>query len=233
MSDLLPIKRSKAQARRFYDRISGMYDILTASEKRLFKQGLDLLEIQPNEHVLEIGCGTGSALQWIYESTPPPVWAIGLDLSHQMLLKSMQKNRGIQPPPLHIQGDGVQLPFPKASIDAVFMSFTLELFSKADISALLGECRRVLKTAGRLGVVSLVDAPRTFPLRLYELAHQLFPVAVDCRPIPLLDVLQSHFFCVKTAIMKRNWRLPVYLTLSDKQAIKDNRPIKGNMKNNA
>ncbi len=219
MSELLPIKRSKAQARRFYDRISGIYDILTASEKSLIKQGLDLLAVQPGEHVLEIGCGTGSGFQWLLETTPPPVWVVGLDLSHQMLLKSKQKNSGAQPQPLHVQGDGVKLPFPKAVFDALFMSFTLELFSEADISALLGECRRVLKSSGRLGVVSLADTLRTFPLRLYELAHQLFPVAVDCRPIPLPNLLEANGFEVKAVINQRNWGLPIHLTLSDKQVL--------------
>ena len=215
MCDLLPIKRSKSQAQRFYDRISGIYDLLTSSEKPLIKQGLQLLAVQPGEHVLEIGCGTGSALNWIHENAPSPAGVIGLDLSYQMLLKSQQKTSAVHPTPLHIQGDGVKLPIPNAVFDAVFMSFTLELFSEADISTLLGECRRVLKSRGRLVIVSLADTPRTLPLRLYELAHRLFPVAVDCRPIPLLDLLGSHGFEVKTAIKERNWGLPVHLTRSE------------------
>lgn len=214
MSALLPIKRSKAQARRFYDRISGIYDVLTASEKPVIKQGLDLLDVQPGEHVLEIGCGTGSALQWIHNNASTPAGVLGLDLSRQMLLKSQQKTSRLQHPPLLIQGDGVKLPLAKAAFDAIFMSFTLELFSEAEIKTVLGECRRALKPSGRLGVVSLADTPRTLPLRLYELAHQLFPVAVDCRPIPVIDLLQTNGFEVKTAIKERNWGLPIHLTLS-------------------
>ena len=128
MSDLLPVQRSKAQARRFYDRISGIYDILTASEKALIKDGLDLLGVQPGERALEIGCGTGSGLKLILESTPNPAMVIGLDLSHQMLLKSQQKNSGSELSPQHVQGDAVNLPFPSAAFDALFLSFTLELF---------------------------------------------------------------------------------------------------------
>ena len=217
MSDLLPVQRSKAQARRFYDRISGIYDILTASEKALIKDGLDLLGVQPGERALEIGCGTGSGLKLILESTPNPAMVIGLDLSHQMLLKSQQKNSGSELSPQHVQGDAVNLPFPSAAFDALFLSFTLELFSESDIASVLGECGRVLTSSGRLGVVSLAGTPRTFPVRLYELAHRLFPVAVDCRPIPLVDLLGSNGFETITAKKERNWGLPIHLTLSTKQ----------------
>ena len=217
MSDILPIKRSKSQARRFYDRISGVYDALTASEQALINQGLYLLQIQPGDSVLEIGCGTGSGLEIMAEGSPAVV--CGLDLSRRMLLKSQDKTRNAQPQPMLIQGDGVNLPFKKAIFEAVFMSFTLELFSKADMTALLGECRRVLTSNGRMGIVSLADSPRTLPLKIYELAHQIFPVAVDCRPIPLAPLLESHGFKVNTSIKKRNWGLPIHLTLSSKQQL--------------
>ena len=214
MSDILPIKRSKAQARRFYDRISGVYDTLTASEQALIKLGLQRLQIQPGEAVLEIGPGTGSGLEIIAKNHPGVL--CGLDLSRRMLQKSQHKTRNAQPQPIHIQGDGVNLPFQKAFFDAVYMSFTMELFSQADITALLDECRRVLTSSGRLGLISLVDSPRTLALKIYEHAHQLFPVAVDCRPIPLAHLLETHGFEVKTILKKRNWGLPIHLTLSVK-----------------
>ena len=216
MNEMLPIKRSKTRARRFYDRISGIYDTLTSSEKALIKQGVELIAVQPGEHVLEIGCGTGSALKFILDSDLNPAGVIGLDLSRKMLLQSQKKNSQVEPPPLHIQGDGVHLPLLNNSLDVVFISFTLELFSKADLTKVLGECHRVLKSKGRLGVVSLASTPRTLPLKIYELAHQLFPVAVDCRPIPLVELLEANGFETITAKKHRNWGLPIHLTLSRK-----------------
>jgi ubiquinone/menaquinone biosynthesis C-methylase UbiE len=147
-----------------------------------------------------------------------PAMVIGLDLSHHMLRQSQQKNRASDPKPQHIQGDAVRLPFSSAVFDAVFMSFTLELFSEADISAVLDECSRVLTSRGRLGVVALAGTPRTLPVRLYELVHRLFPVAVDCRPIPLVDMLRSNGFETITAKKERNWGLPIHLTLSTKHS---------------
>lgn len=216
---MLPINRSKAQARRYYDRISQFYETLTASEKSIIQQGIKMLAVKPGERVLEIGCGPGTGLQLLVETTPGIETVAGLDLSHKMLQQSQGKQ--IYPSPHYIQGDGAHLPLANAAFDVLFTAFTLELFTKEDIHRVLGECRRVLKPNGRLGVVSLTGSPRTLSVWLYELAHQLFPIAVDCRPIPLVDLLDENGFCIKTAEKTRNWGLPVMITISTKCNLKE------------
>jgi ubiquinone/menaquinone biosynthesis C-methylase UbiE len=214
MSQMLPVKRSKAQARRYYDRLSRVYQLLTAGEKKLIQQCLNLLAIRPGERVLEIGCGPGTSLRSIAQASTSKGRVTGVDLSRQMLLQS--KRQQVHPAPLLVQADAARLPLRSADFDAVFCAFTLELFSEADISAVLDECRRMLKPAGRLGVLSMAAAPRTFALQLYELAHRLFPVAVDCRPIPLADLLKKHSFQVVRTEQARHWGLPITLALSAK-----------------
>lgn len=212
MCEMLPVDRSKAQARRFYNRISGVYDTLTASEKHLIRQGVDMLFPNPGECVLEIGCATGGALACITKRITGEGRAFGLDLSREMLLRSRSKTTI----PTYVQGDGADLPLPSGSFDAVFSAFTLELFSEDDINIVLSECSRVLKPSGRLGLVSLTREPRTIALRLYELAHKLFPVAVDCRPIPLEKLLAQNGFHTLAVNQVRTWGLPVTLVLSTK-----------------
>jgi hypothetical protein len=43
---IAPILRSKGQARKYYNRISGIYDWLTISEKPLIQQGVETLNPQ-------------------------------------------------------------------------------------------------------------------------------------------------------------------------------------------
>ena len=212
---MLPINRSKAQARRYYDRISRFYEMLTTSEKGIIHRGIEILALQPGERMLEVGCGPGTGLKLITETTPGIKALVGFDLSRKMLLQSRRKQ--ISPHPHHIQGDSAHLPLGSDAFDALFSAFTLELFSGEEIHVVLSEYSRVLKPDGRLGIVSLAGSPRTLSVRLYELAHQLFPVAVDCRPIPLIDLLEKNGFYIQTAEKTLNWGLPVILTVSTKR----------------
>ena len=204
MKQLTPILRSKEQARRYYNRISGIYDWLTASEKSLIKNGVDTLSPQAGEKILEIGCGTGTGLKFILNKLNASGTVVGLDLSHKMLLESKAKTSANL-----LQGDASELPITRAVFDGVFCSFTLELFSEKEILIVLKEIHRVLHTDGRLVVIALAKHPYTLAVRLYEVAHKLFPVAVDCRPIPLRQIIEENGFKILSTDKMMNWGLPV------------------------
>jgi ubiquinone/menaquinone biosynthesis C-methylase UbiE len=103
------------------------------------------------------------------------------------------------------RGDAVHLPFDNETFDAVFISFTLELFDSPEISEVLDEVRRVLKFGGRLGVVSLSKTNLDkLPVRVYEWVHNRWPQYVDCRPIYLYESVQKAGYKI---IMRETTRL--------------------------
>ena len=71
--------------RRFYDRISGAYDVVAdASERACRDEGLRTLGIVAGEHVLELGFGTGHALVMLARSVGPRGSVCGVDISEGM-----------------------------------------------------------------------------------------------------------------------------------------------------
>ena len=114
-------------------------------------------------------------------------------------------------------GDAESLPFRADSVDAVFMSFTLELFDTPEIPVVLAECRRVLRPGGRIGVVAMQqnDPPGT-ALRMYAWAHTLFPNYVDCRPIFASQAIKEAGFTVIADGRGAMWGLPVRIVVGRK-----------------
>jgi demethylmenaquinone methyltransferase/2-methoxy-6-polyprenyl-1,4-benzoquinol methylase len=106
-------------------------------------------------------------------------------------------------------GDAASLPFADNTFDAVFMSFTLELFDTPEIPKVLEQIKRVLKPGGRLGVASLSkeDGESIF-LRLYEWAHHKWPKYADCRPIYVEQSLREAGYKVKSKEKVSLFRLP-------------------------
>ena len=217
---MLPVPRSKARARVSYDRMSRSYDLFAgAFEKRLRGLALERLGIASGEAVLEIGFGTGHSLVQIAEAVGAEGCVCGVDLSAGMLEVSQRRlaQAGLSDRvELHC-GDAAQLPYADETLDAVFMSFTLELFDTPEIPIVLGEIKRVLKPNGRLGVVSLSrEDGISLMVRVYEWLHQRLPQHIDCRPIYVEEAIQDAGFQLDYRGKEKLWGLPAKIAVGVK-----------------
>lgn len=213
MSDFTRVHRPVSAAGSFYDKLAPWYDLLASSEKKYIQQGLELLDPQSGELILEIGFGTGYAQVQIAESVESG-FSIGLDLSLKMAAIAQNKLQRIKSGTRAglVCSDSLPIPLAAESMDAIFSSFTLELFDTPLIPDLLSECRRVLKPQGRLVAVSLSkDKPLAWMGRLYESLHNRYPRLLDCRPIPLKNLLEDNKFMVSKAENQKMWGLPVII----------------------
>jgi len=181
-----------------YDRISHWYDLLEGIwEKRVRRLALKKLDVRPGERVLEIGCGTGHVMLELARAAGVPGRVYGLDLSPRMLdiTRKRIEDAGVETTVALVRGDAASLPLKPAILDAVFMSFVLELFDTPEIPLVLSECRRVLRRGGRICAVSLSRACRTSRMRdLYDWGHLRFPRLLDCRPIFVRRALEAERF---------------------------------------
>ena len=204
--------------RAFYDRISHLYDaIADAAEHTARERGQDVLDVGADERVLEIGFGPGRALIAFARIVGPVGAVVGLDLSPGMTAEAGRRidAAGLSDTIDLVVGDARSLPFDAHSFDAAFLSFTLELFSDADIPTVLHELRRVLRPGGRLAIVHMASTVRHGRMeRVYEWVHRHFPHFVDCRPIVAAEALREAGFRVVSVEEARVCGLPVGIALA-------------------
>lgn len=211
------VRRSKEEAQTLYDRLSGWYDLLAGpSEEKHVVAGLRGLKVEAGDRVLEIGFGTGRALVSLAQDVGSSGQVCGIDISEGMAqrAKGRLERAGLYDEVALIRGDGARLPLKDRVLDAVFMSFTLDLFDTPRIHLVLRECKRVLEEEGRLCVVSMVRRGEpSLLVRAYEWVHQRVPQYIDCRPIPVEEVVDHAGFEIIDVERQSMWGLPVDIVL--------------------
>ena len=116
-----------------------------------------LLPAKPGAVVLDVGCGTGTALAE-YEEAGCVV--LGTDPSAAMLAQAQQRlgdNADLRPK------TGEEVPFPDGCADVVLLSLVLHSLRRDEAARLLTECSRVLRPSGRLLVTDFGASGLRFP----------------------------------------------------------------------
>jgi len=216
------VNRSKEAARASYNRLSRWYDVIAGSTEQKYRDwGLKKLSAQPGEKILEIGFGTGHCLVALAKAVGLQGRVIGLDISDGMLAIAqarLWKEGLIERADLHL-GDAAKLDFIEGgSLDAIFMSFTLELFDNPEIPRVLQECHRIVKPGGRIAIVSMTKMnPPGMAVRMYEWFHEVMPNYADCRPIFARQALEQNGFLIQDLSVSSMWGLPVEIVLGKKR----------------
>lgn len=214
---VLRVYRNKAQAKESYDKISRFYDYFTGVfEKKYRNMALERLDVKRGETVLEIGFGTGHCLKQMVETVGEEGRVYGIDISSGMLEVSKQRLEEaglLDRVKLYCQ-DALKMPYEDNKFDAVFMSFSLELFDTPEISKVLDKIERVLKPNGRLGVVGMSkEDGGSIILRVYEWTHKKFPKYADCRPIYIEQSIKNAGFEIEYKEKVKLFGLPVEIVI--------------------
>jgi ubiquinone/menaquinone biosynthesis C-methylase UbiE len=220
-AEISRVTRSKKEARASYNKLSEWYDILAGYyEKKYRDAALEELGVKNGEAVLEIGFGASDSILSLAQSVGKSGMVCGIDLSDGManITRVKVKEAGLFDRTMLIIGDAVNLPFESNCFDAVFMSFTLELFDTPEIPIVLQECRRVLRSEGRICIVAMSKKGEdSLMMRLYEWLHSNFPSYVDCRPIFVEEALKDAGFQILKAKEVSMWGLAGEIVVANKR----------------
>lgn len=143
--------------------------IMVRETAALNDRALALLDVQPTDHVLEIGFGPGRTVARIAEAAERGHVA-GIDASASMMHVAARRNRAAaaQGRVELLQGDCAALPFDDARFDKAICVHTLYFW--ADTEVCFREIHRVLRPGARfvLGFTPR-DSPRSssFPAAIY------------------------------------------------------------------
>ncbi|MGH3953088.1 MAG: methyltransferase domain-containing protein [Mycobacterium sp.] len=169
-----------------YDRFwrSFAFAVLTAqSGTRETDRALRLLAIEPGDRVLDVACGPGNTARRAVRAVGVDGLVVGLDAAPNMLAEAVANptHRAQSGQLGFLRADGLRLPFPDATFDAV--SCYGALYFMEDPDTVVSEMIRVLKPGGRIailtsclrgpaflhGVQRLVARPLSF--RMFDRAH--------------------------------------------------------------
>ena len=188
---------TRAQAKRFYDRMGRGQDLQGFYEDRALNDLIAQASFEAARSVFELGCGTGRLADRLLDHhLPADATYVGVDISDTMVGLSRARLQRFDRRAQVLLIDGsVPLPGGDGTFDRFVSTYVFALLDPEDSTAMLGEARRLLAPDGLLCVVSLAPGPtRTTRLvsSVWTAIWSRLPVAVGgCRPIDLCQLLQG------------------------------------------
>jgi demethylmenaquinone methyltransferase/2-methoxy-6-polyprenyl-1,4-benzoquinol methylase len=160
----------KDRAQLLYKYLAIVYDRVNPFvwNERMRGETLELLDIGPDDRVLDVGCGTGFGTEGLLQHTDD---VYGLDASPQQLSKAFEKFGTRGPVRFHM-GDAERLPFADDSFDIVWSSGSIQYWPNP--VAALREFRRVCRPGGQVLVIGPNYPNRTFFQKLADVIMHFY-----------------------------------------------------------
>ena len=118
--------------------------------RELRQRTVDLAQLQPGEHVLDVGCGTGTLALEVARRVGRAGRVVGIDPGSQQIARARAKAARRNAPTEFQTGVIEQLAFPNQMFDVVFSTLMMHHLPAPLKRQGLAEIARVLKPGGRL-----------------------------------------------------------------------------------
>jgi ubiquinone/menaquinone biosynthesis C-methylase UbiE len=159
------------------DRLLPLYDPLQRllGMGSVHRQLVDQARIQPDQRILEIGCGTGN-LALLIKRFHPGAEVVGIDPDPKALARAQRKARREVLSVQLDRGFAEELPYPDASFNRVLSALMFHHLGPEEKVKTLDEARRVLKPGGSLHLLDFGGATARsdgFLARLHQRSERL------------------------------------------------------------
>jgi len=137
-----------------YHALTRFYDVIVRLTTRegIFKRGLvELAAPQAGEHILDVGCGTGTLTQ-LFAQCEPTLHIMGLDADPVQLKLARKKLSANESQITLLEGYAQQLPLDSQTFHIVVSSLFFHHLKTHQKRAALVEILRILKPGGRLHI---------------------------------------------------------------------------------
>jgi demethylmenaquinone methyltransferase/2-methoxy-6-polyprenyl-1,4-benzoquinol methylase/phosphoethanolamine N-methyltransferase len=132
--------------------------MLLGRRAQLRQETVALAAIQPGDHVLEVGCGTGDVALTAQARVGGDGAVAGIDPAPEMIVVAQRKAQRLGRPVTFQLGVVEALPFPDQRFDVVLSSLMMHHLPGDLKRDGLAEIARVLKPGGRLVIVDIKPA---------------------------------------------------------------------------
>jgi len=129
--EILERKWNKEKTKKNYNKVVWFYDLWSwQTESKAAKMVLQFADIQDNQKILEVACGTGIVFKKIVGKNPSGQ-NVGVDLSPEMLKKAKTRLQKSTYTNYELKGgDVLNLDFPDNSFDLLINNFMIDLMSE-------------------------------------------------------------------------------------------------------
>ena len=161
---MMPMKHHHVEGQGDLIRSAFLYDLLmkllTFGREDAFRNGiLDHARVTTGDHVLDVGCGTGTLALAAKRRVGTDAIVHGIDPSEEMIARAKAKASREGLAVTFEVASAQKLPFDDASFDVVLSSLMLHHLPDLARKDAVREIHRVLKPRGRLLIVELIQKP--------------------------------------------------------------------------
>jgi ubiquinone/menaquinone biosynthesis C-methylase UbiE len=142
--------KEKRGTMRHYDQQATVYNVQYLGEQNAkIEYALSSTELEPNELILDLGCGTGFLFQHINKTSR---LLVGLDISSKALREAKNRTKNM-PNIVLVRADADNTPFPDSIFDRVFAITLLQ--NMPDPMKTISEMRRIGKPQAIFAITGL------------------------------------------------------------------------------